>query len=299
MRWVSTVLVTGVIPWISAAPPPAPVPPVAPKCRAAQLDFNLELQGATGSSAGGVLLRNRGPSPCSLLGRVEVRLLDGSDPSGVEVTKLAPERPEPGIPSPSLRALRPGEHAFVRIWWSNWCGDPPPTKVGLRLPAGDQVVLRHIPLVPRCDAPDGPSTIGVGRPASWVGGSPAPSTRLPLSASIVENKAFGPKVIPLVHGRRGHTAVYHIALTNTSSRPFHFGAACPTYVESVDLDTGSELHVLNCRPVGTMRPAARVVFEMRIRVPPGVRPGKHPLTWELTPASYLPPFAGGVIMVTR
>lgn len=297
MHLLRAAVLAGVIPWIPAVPPAAPVPPVAPPCRAAALGAQLGLQGATGSLAGGVSLRTKGAEPCSLRGRLQVRFLDGSDPAGVDLTTLAPQRPEPGVPVPSLRALRPGESAFVRIWWSNWCGEPTPTTLGLRLPSGDEIDLALGKAAPRCDAPGSPSSLAVGplepRPAE-----PRPSTRLPLAASIVEQERLGPKVIPTVHGRRGSTAVYHVALTNTSSRPFRFGAICPVYVEGTELDQPFERHVLNCRPVGTMRPNSRVVLEMRILVPRDLRPGRHALTWQLAPASYLPPFAGGIIVVT-
>jgi Protein of unknown function (DUF4232) len=300
---VCGVILTGVIPWIPAVPPAPLVPPVAPACHAAQLAAHLELQGATGSAAGGILFRNIGSQPCSLLGTVRVRLLDGSDPAGVELTGSAtPHRPSPGVPAPSMRSIRHGEHAFVQIWWSNWCGEPRPTRMQARLPSGDGIVLSPIPLVPRCDNRGARSTLLVGRPEPWIAGA-APSTRLPLTAAIVEHKAYGAKVIPLVRGRQNQIAVYHVALNNTSRRPFRFGARCPTYVETLGFDRkteepiASELHVLNCRPAGALAPGAHVVFEMRIRVPHRLHLGTQPLTWTLAPATYLPPFAGGVLHV--
>jgi Domain of unknown function (DUF4232) len=300
-------VIAGVIPWIPAvppAPPAPPAPPIAPACRASHLAVQLGLQGATGSSVGGILFRNSGARPCSLLGTVRVSLADGFDPAGVEVT-ANPGRtpPQPGVPMPSLRALRPGEHAFVEIWWSNWCGDVAPTRLAATLPSGDRIVLTPIPLVPRCDGPDAPSTVSVSRPEPWIAGAPS-STRLPLSAEIVERERVGPKVVPLVEGRRGGRAVFHVALTNTSSRSFRFGSSCPTYVEEAGWDSSRnvplhyELHVLNCAPVRVLAPGRRVVFEMRIRVPRSLPAGSQSLTWELAPATYDPPFAGGVLQVT-
>jgi hypothetical protein len=297
MQLLRAAVVAGAIPWIPAIPRAALVPPIAPPCRSAALEAQLGLQGATGSLAGGVSLTNRAGESCSLRGRVEVRFLDGSDPAGVHLTTLAPQQPEPGVLIPSLRALRPGESAFVPIWWSNWCGEPSPTRLGLRLPSGDMIDLALGTGAPRCDARASPSALAVG-PAEPRPARPRPSTRLPLAAAIVEQERLGATVIPSVHGRRGRSAVYHVALTNNSSRPFHFGASCPIYAEGTGPDQPVELHVLNCHPVGTMRPGSRVVFEMRIRIPPGLRPGRHALTWELAPASYLPPFAGGTIVVT-
>lgn len=279
------------------------MPPVAPACHAAQLAAHLELQGATGSTAGGILFRNIGSQPCSLLGTVRVRLLGGSDPAGVELTgATTPYRSSPGVPAPLMRSIHHGEHAFVQIWWSNWCGEPRPTRMEARLPSGDAIVLSPIPLVPWCNSPGAPSTLWVGRPGPWIAGA-TPSTRLPLTAAIVEHKAYGAKVIPLVRGRQNQTAVYHVALTNTSGRPFRFGARCPKYVETPGFDPkteepiASDLHLLNCRPAGALAPGAHVVFEMRIRVPRRLHLGSQPLTWTLAPASYLPPFAGGVLQV--
>jgi hypothetical protein len=297
MHLLQAVVIGGVIPWIPAVPPLAPEPPIAPSCRAVALAAQLVLQAATGSLAGGVLLRNRRAEPCSLRGRLDVRFLDGLDPAGVDLSTLAPQRPEPGVPVPSLRALRPAESAFVRIWWSNWCGEPAPTTLRLRLPSGDEIDLALGKGAPRCDAPGSPSSLAVGPPEPRPV-QPRPSTRLPLAASIVEQERLGAKVIPTVHGRRGRTAVFHVALRNTSLRPFRFGASCPIYAEGTGLDQPVELHILNCRPVRTLRPGSRVVFEMRILVPSDLTPGTHALTWELAPASYLPPFAGGVIVVS-
>ena len=294
---VRAAVLAGVIPWIPAVPRVPPVVPVAPPCRSAALAARIGLQGATGSLAGGISLRNRSGERCSLRGRVALRFLDGSDPAGVALTTLLPEQAEPAVLAPSLRALRPGESAFVRIWWSNWCGERPPTRLAVRLPSGNVIVLTLDAGAPRCDVPASPSSLAVGplepRPAQ-----PKRSTRLPLTAAIVEQERLGAKVVASVHGRRGRSASYHVALTNTSSRVFHFGARCPIYVEGTGLDQPVELHVLNCRRVGTIASGSRVVFEMRIRIPPGLRPGRHALTWELAPASYLPPFAGGTIVVT-
>jgi hypothetical protein len=127
-----------------------------------------------------VSLRKKGSQPCSLRGRVRVRFLDGSDPAGVDLTTLAPQRPEPGVPVPSLRALRRGESAFVQIWWSNWCGEPTPTRLGLRLPSGDEIDLALGEAAPRCHAPGSPSSLAVGPPEPRPA-EPRPSTRLPLA----------------------------------------------------------------------------------------------------------------------
>jgi hypothetical protein len=259
----------------------------------AALRAELELQGATGSLVGGVVVTNRGSRPCSLLGGVEVRFLDGSDPAGVKRTSLPATTAEPGVPHPSLHALRPGESAFARISWSNWCGEPTPKTLALTLPAGE-IDLR-VDGASRCDAPTNPSTLSIG-PLQPRAAQPVRASTVPLAAAIVEELHLGQKTVPGVRGTPGRIAVFHVALTGTSKRAFRFAAACPTYIEGTGLDEPSESHVLNCRPVGTIGPGETVVFEMRVRVPERAT-GRIPLTWTLAPATNEPPFAGGVILV--
>ena len=88
-----------------------------------------------------------------------------------------------------------------------------------------------------------------------------------------------------------------MALTNLSGRTFRFGNGCPTYVEGMGFDQPSREYVLNCRTAGKIGARQTVTFEMRIDVPRNVKPGTLPLTWTLAPATYEPPFAGGVILV--
>jgi len=223
-----------------------------------------------------------------------VRFLDGSDPAGVKPAALPSRRPDVGAVYPSLRALRHGESAAVEIWWSNWCGSPSPTKLALELSTGTLVL--PVDFSSRCDAPKISSTLSYG-PLQPVAEQPNRASRLPLAAEIMEQLP-GLKHVPGVRGRPGGTAVFHIVLTNTSGRPFRFGADCPTYVEGTGLDEPSQLHVLNCRPVALIGPRQSVVFEMRIRVPANAT-GSIALTWTLAPTTYEPPFVGGVILVER
>ena len=119
MGLLRSAALAGVIPWLPAAPPATAVPPVAPPCVEASLATDFGVQGGTGSLAGALSLTNRGAVPCSPLGSVTVRFLDGSDPAGLTRYALSPNPPEPGVPLPSLRALQPGQAAFVRVWWKN------------------------------------------------------------------------------------------------------------------------------------------------------------------------------------
>jgi hypothetical protein len=289
-------LLAAVVPWVAAVPP-APVAPRTDRpCAAGSLRAELGLQGATGSLAGGVVFTNRGPRPCSLLGPVRAQLVGGRDRAGVRLRAAPAEPSQPGVPHPWLRALRTGDSAFLRIWWSNWCGRPRPAALGVAVGG----LSFRLPLqgTARCDAPGAASTLSVG-PLEPRAPQPLPSSRLPLAAAIVEQLELGPKTVPGIRGRRGHSAVYHVALTNTSPLPFRFGKACPAYAEGTGLGLPVELHVLNCHPVREIRPRQTIVFEMRIRVPSSAPLGRDALTWTLAPATYEPPFAGGVVLVGR
>src|SRR3954471_7490668 len=81
--------VAAVIPWIPTVPPTPLSPAPAAPCVTADLHAELELQGATGSLVGGVLLTNRGSATCSLLGPASAKFVDGEDPAGVKLMLLA------------------------------------------------------------------------------------------------------------------------------------------------------------------------------------------------------------------
>jgi len=120
---------------------------------------------------------------------------------------------------------------------------------------------------------------------------------LPLAVEIIGAPAGKePKAV----ARRGTAFHYRIALRNTSRRPFRF-ESCPTYEELwVDGNLGpKETFVLNCRPVGTLRPQEHAVFEMVLEVPREARLGPHGFTWMLAPETYEPPWAPGSVLVTR
>jgi len=302
-----------VVPWISTLAQSPPVPRLAPSCRADELTAQLELQGATQNLVGGIELTNRGSEPCSLLGRVHLGLIGGSDPYGVDFLTDPTSSPvQPGVPLPSLRALARGQSAFVGLVWSNWCGQRTPSGLELRFPSGDEitVTLERGEGAPFCAAPHHRSQLTVARAAQPQQAQPSNATQLPLTAAIVEHQFYEGELRPGVYGRPGDTVDYEIALTNSSTQPFRFGASCPTYLEATGfrrvspmspasfLPLHTELHVLNCHPVPTIRPGLTVLFAMHILFPRGVKHGINPLTWTLAPATNSPPFAGGVIIAT-
>jgi hypothetical protein len=89
---------------------------------------------------------------------------------------------------------------------------------------------------------------------------------------------------------------YRIILRNTSRKPFRF-PRCPVYVES--LGQAAEIHLLNCRPAGMLRPGASATFAMELRVPKQLPRGRNELFWEIRLGTYLPPSSGARTTVTR
>lgn len=301
-----------VIPWIPLRPrtATAAAPPLARPCRATHLRSRLLLQGAGGALVGGVVLANRGPSRCSLLGRPTVRLVGRAAVAPrwrVVPTPAAPAAPETTRdPVSSLRALRPGKAAWLALHWSNWCGPRsapasetlrPPDALVVILPQGGGEIRLPLAGAPRCDAPAAPSTLGVApfvpRERTLPRGS-----RLPLHASIVGVPPRESKLTPpRLRARAGGLLRYEVALTNVSRRPFRF-RGCPVYVQQLVPRGPRELYVLNCRPIATLAPGERAVFAMVLRVPASAPVGPNGLAWQLAPKTYLPAFATARVLVT-
>jgi hypothetical protein len=294
----------GPIPWLPTRPPTIVEPPIASPCRAADLHAELRVQGALGSLIGGVFVRNVGEAPCSLSGRPFARFEGG--PAAETDLRLVPAAADPLDTSliydraSSLHALGRGRLAVVRVLWSNWCPPDviqtsigrPPARLDLVLPAGGELSA-PVNGAPRCDAPQAPSTLAI-KPFARSGRQARPSSQLPLKAVIV-GKLPNLKA-PSFRARVGGLLRYQVMLTNVSRRPFRF-RNCPTYVQ--DLDGRSQRYVLNCRPVGSLRPRQTVRFNMVLRVPRTARPGRRGLFWLLGPQTYLPPDDGCRVLITR
>jgi Domain of unknown function (DUF4232) len=152
-----------------------------PSCKPAGLvaQFSLQGGGFFGTDAGGLILKNRGSSSCSVPAWPQVSLQwNGQD--------LAPETRLVGYqPDPAQRVtgtLRPGRWAFAPLLWSDWCKKTPfgrgvpPTILSLRLPTGTKQVQMHPSghaVWPGCSAPGHPSIFGVGQfysplPTGWI-----------------------------------------------------------------------------------------------------------------------------------
>ncbi len=301
-----------VIPWLDQRPVKATAhPPLAPPCRAGDLDAHLFLQGATGSLVGGVDLRNAGGSPCALLGWPQVSFTGAAALTARWRVKNIARLPEPlevlVDPPGSLRALGPGKSAGISLFWSNWCGpgskpaggpSTPPAGFRIRLRGGSSLVV-PVRQAPRCDAPQDPSLLQVA-PFTPTARRLPPSSRLPLTVAIV-----GPRPVLVKPGlrafriRRGALLPFRVAVTNGGKTVFHFArSSCPVYIEELS-PAAPHAYVLNCRPVGSISPHETVLFEMRTEIPAGARLGNNSLTWELAPKTDEAPFASAAVWVVR
>jgi hypothetical protein len=298
------------IPWTRERPRADPEPSLASPCRAESLQAGLSIQGALGSLLGGVSITNVGQARCSLLGRPEARFVGGtaSDTLWRAVPGREPSPDPSGVydTASSLRSLAPGRAAFVALRWSNWCSPGagvtgsglPPEALVLALPDGSGELPIRLDRAPRCDFPDAASVLAVS-PFVRVPRYLPESSQLPLRASIVGVPKMESKLVPpVLQVARGGTLRYAVALTNVSARPFRF-RSCPTYSQRVVGRGATEVYVLNCRPMGVLQPRGHAVFAMMIRVPQNARLGVTGLSWELAPTTYLPPFIGTRVLVTR
>jgi hypothetical protein len=296
------------IPWTAERPPTvSAVPPrLAAPCTPAALRARIELQGATGSLVGGVDLVNVGARACSLTGRPQLAFTGpAARTTPWRVTHLA-RSPAPievlEDPISSLRAVRPGKAARIFLAWSNWCGPGAqptgspgrrPDALRLTLPGGGRIAL-PLAHAPRCDAPGAPSLLSAGPYAPALRTLPQ-SSRLPLQAEIVAPRPVRVKPgLRALAARPGVPLHYAVALTNTGRRAFRFHS-CPVYQEQL-VPAPARAYVLNCKPVGELRPGATAVFEMRVPVPANAPP-QAGLSWELAPKTYEPPFATAAVAI--
>lgn len=138
-------------------------------CHAADLTGSVGFQGATQALAGNLTLTNRGTSPCSVEGPPEVQLIDAKG-QALAVKDVTP--PDAG---PSQRVvIQPGQPAYVRLFWREWCGAEPSFPVQVRAdwpdsggwastllasgPPRDQHPLDQTPV---CNVPGSVSTLSV------------------------------------------------------------------------------------------------------------------------------------------
>jgi hypothetical protein len=301
------------VPWISATPTtmllPTPSPTVIPvgtrPCQAADLQTVFGGIGALtgGQLAASILFGNRSASACVLQGVPAVQLFD----SGGHQIPLT-TRPAEGLSPAQAVLVQPGTAdvqahipragiAYVGIEWQTHDGAgfacvPTPrdaAAVAVSFPGGGSS-----PRVAVSDAMSRWSSIApcYGRVSvspfqSWPAPEASPTPN-PLDALTMRIDAPS-SVTP------GSVLRYTVTLQNTGSQPVVFPADCPVYLEWATDSTrafAKELHILNCRPVGTIAPAQSVRFAMQIPVPAGTQPGPYDLRWMFVGSLGLNPSQG-------
>lgn len=304
----------GTIPWLPTRPNLGPAnPPLAPACTASQLRATLSLQGATSAGlAGAIEIVNGSSRPCALVGRPKLSFAGATSKwretrwtrsTNISFDPLAPR-------ARSLRALAPGRHVEVGVFWSNWCGrgsndlgrpGRPPEAIVLAAPGGGRIALQN-----RHGGGEGAppclshsiSTLSATRYVPYVP-QLGPSSQLPLRARILSSAKLAVKAAlpqPGLTVRRATWQSFTVVLTNYGRRPFSFGHSCPAYTEQIDAYP-AQAYILDCRPVGSIAPRRSVRFAMRIFVPPSLST-MHPasLAWVLAPHTWNAPQAAPVIV---
>ncbi|HUJ56039.1 MAG TPA: DUF4232 domain-containing protein [Gaiellaceae bacterium] len=309
---------SGAVPWLPTRPQLGSAnPPLAPACTASQLRASLSLQGATMSLVGPISIVNRSSQRCSLLGRPKLSFANATSkwretrwlPTGSSPIPFDPLAPPRG----SLRALAPGEHVSVMLWWSNWCGrgaksggslTQSPSAIVLTPPGGGQIRLAqwHGLGGPVCNGgPGSTSLLQAGNFTPFVPQGP-PSSALPLKASIVSGPPLhvkGRRIVgPTLTARAGSWLSYTVVLTNRGKKPFRFGRTCPAYTEGIGADE-NQAYILNCRSVGPLASGQSVRFAMRVRVPRHLTERFPPLGWTLAPHSWNAPQAQPAVVRIR
>jgi hypothetical protein len=135
-----------------------------PPCRAADLHATAGLQGATGSFAGVIAIKNMSTKPCTVMGRPRLRLLGNGHDLHVRQVPIPPSWNGQLVPKSYPRLhVGPGDSVEARVFWSNWCGGATgPLSLSIELPGGAGRLTAPLqPGTPRCDAPRSASTIRV------------------------------------------------------------------------------------------------------------------------------------------
>ncbi|TMK86895.1 MAG: DUF4232 domain-containing protein [Actinobacteria bacterium] len=142
-------------------------PSLVRSCRAGDLTAKTELQGATGSVFGSIVVTNRTNHACTLTGWPNVQIADSDNKVfAIKELSTAPWWQQNGQPRPRgwpVVTLAPRAAAVVRVSWANWC-HPSQAPAGWRVELrGGTVVARADPgNLPICSGPGYPSILQVG-----------------------------------------------------------------------------------------------------------------------------------------
>jgi hypothetical protein len=128
----------------------------APLCRSDQLTASTELNGATGSLLGAVMISNTTTEACSLPTRRPRVLI--APPSKRSPLKESVST----LPASLAPRLKAGAMAEVFIQWSNWCGRAP-TAITVRFTGGLRVTAPLVDTQPPCRDASSPSGLAVSR----------------------------------------------------------------------------------------------------------------------------------------
>jgi hypothetical protein len=277
-------LPAGVIPWSEATPEPVETvrpPTIGETCTPDQLAaIALPPQGAGGSTVGAVGLVNVGRQACQLAGFPSLELVDAAGRTVVAAAEHLSTGPGDGTPV-SLRPETPNpdgyvDEARVAYVWSNWCGEAKPgvAEIVLGLPSGRSLLrIPTDPLgPPRCDIPDGATSLSVG--AFEFVDSPPPAQA---------DTGLQMRLDPPATAVAGERLRYEVVLTNSSRTPVAF-ATCPGFEQRLGVLDGPEVadrRRLNCEGAGSVAPGEVARFEMLLDVPAWMPTGSAVLSWQL------------------
>jgi|GEM_PF-1092324 len=297
---------TGLIPWLNETPKLTPAPKY-PICGANDVGAKLSLEkpgknaGTDAGFGGMITLVNKGVGDCALEGQPKVSLVgpgasntklqvelfpeNANLPAGVKTgaSVFSPDTKSDAVGDFPVndqtllgRAFEPVEQTSrIRIWWQNWCGpgsgsDAVTGDLALRLEiANGNIIDLPVRQLPTCLESAKPSILRFGRA---MAASIPLDAALPLRPQIVTDPGGEPLTLKM-----DEVFHYQVALTNTSTSPFHFGAKCPVYSASAEPegDTagtnpwGFGTYVLNCRSVKEIEPGQTVTFSMELPIGKG------------------------------
>jgi len=288
------------VPWISAiptttmllaTPSPTVIPADTRPCQAADLQAVFGGIGALtgGQLAASVLFGNQSATACVLQGVPAVQLFDSAGhqiPLTNTVAQGMPSDPvlvQSGTADVQAHIPRAGI-AYVEMDWQTHDGAGFPcapipkegTSVAVSLPGGGSLRTAVSDAMSRWSsiAPCY-GRLAVSAFQHWPAPEASPTPN-PLESLTIRIEAPS-SVTP------GSVLRYTVTLQNTGSQPVVFPADCPIYLQWAADSTrafAKDLHILNCRPVGSIAPAQSVRFAMQMTVPSGTQPGQYDLRWQ-------------------
>jgi uncharacterized repeat protein (TIGR01451 family) len=254
------------------------------------LTATAEWQGATGSMAGGIAVRNVSSSACVLDGPPKLVVIKASKTTMPTAYRASNTKGPGGGPPPGPGLLEPEDRGTWWLFWENWCGSRNlvPTTLLVTLPDGSGVIVATqdpntnrlgIGGKPRCDAPDHPSTLSA---TAFEYAPPEPSP--PPPGQQASTTISGPPT-----ALAGQDVIFTVAITNLGPKPAVFDP-CPTYTEDLLLagvrlkPPADRSYAVNCPAIGhEIAPGATIVFEMHYPIPATTAPGPAELVWAMDP----------------